>query len=75
MEAESMKLLAAALAIGIPAGPVALAEGWVASKAMEAIGRNPSAGNEIFTRMIIAMAICESTAIYSLVVAFLVLFT
>ncbi len=74
MEVESMKVLAAVLSIGLAAGPVAVAEAWIATKAMEAIGRNPSVSNDIFSRMVVAMAITESTAIYSLVISLLILF-
>ncbi len=48
------------------------AEAWVEAKAMEAIGRNPEAGDSIFPKMIVAMAICESTAIYALVAFFII---
>jgi F-type H+-transporting ATPase subunit c len=74
MDAETMKTLAAAIAIGLAAGPVALAEGMVAAKAMEAMGRNPEVSGKLQGSMILAMAICESTAIYALVIAFLILF-
>jgi F-type H+-transporting ATPase subunit c len=42
--------------------------------AMEAAGRNPSVKDDVFSRMIIAMALTESIAIYSLVIALLILF-
>lgn len=48
------------------------AEAWVATKAMEAIGRNPNVADSIFPKMIVGMAICESTAIYALVAFFLI---
>lgn len=48
------------------------AQGMVASKAMEAIGRNPGVGDSIFPKMIVAMAICESTAIFALVAFFII---
>lgn len=74
MDAESAKYLAIGLMCTIPFGLVAVAEGLVAAKAMEAMGRNPEAGDSIFPRMVVAMAICESTAIYTLVVTFILLF-
>jgi len=71
MEVESARVLGRALII-ISMMATAPAEAWVASKAMEAMGRNPEAADSIFPKMIVAMAICESTAIYALVAFFLV---
>lgn len=55
-------------------GLAALAEGWSVSKAMEGIGRNPSASKDIRTSMIIGVGLIESIAIYILVVAILMAF-
>ena len=52
----------------------ALAIGWIASKAMEAIGRNPEAANRIQTPMVLSVAFAEAIAIYSLVVALIIKF-
>ena len=70
MEIESAKVIAAAISIGLGA----IGEGIIAARAMEAMGRNPEISNDIFSKMIVAMAICESTAIYALVVSFVILF-
>ncbi|HNU81275.1 MAG TPA: ATP synthase F0 subunit C, partial [bacterium] len=40
----------------------------------EAIGRNPEANGKIAPLMFVAMAITESTGIYSLVIALIILF-
>lgn len=69
-----MKYLAAGLAMGLGAIGPAIGEGMVGAKAMEAIGRNPSVADQVFSRMIVAMAITESTGIYSLVIALIILF-
>jgi F-type H+-transporting ATPase subunit c len=71
MEVESARLLAKALII-LAMMPTAIGEGMVVSKAMEAIGRNPDAGDTIFPKMIVGVAMCESTAIYALVAFFLI---
>ncbi len=63
--------LAAGLAIGLGAIGPGIGIGILGSKAMEAMGRNPEAGDTIFLRMIIGMAFTEAIAIYALVVAFL----
>ena len=66
--------MAPALAIGIGGVAPAIAIGWMASKAMEAIGRNPEAAPKIQTAMILAIAFAEAIAIYSLVVALIIKF-
>ena len=48
--------------------------GWIASKAMEAIGRNPEAAGRIQTPLVLAIAFTEAIAIYSLVVALIIKF-
>lgn len=74
MSDVAFKVLAAAICMGIGSIAPAIAEGMVASKAMEAIGRNPSLQDSISPKMIIAMAICESTGIYCLVISLIILF-
>ena len=54
-------------------GP-ALGIGLIASKAVEAIGRNPEATSKIQTNMILGMAFAEAIAIYSLVIALIIKF-
>jgi F-type H+-transporting ATPase subunit c len=71
MEAEAAKYIAKGMII-LSMLATAIGEGMVAAKAMEAIGRNPDAGDSIFTKMIVGMAICESTAIYALVAFFII---
>lgn len=74
METEALKAIAAGIAIGLGAIGPAIGEGIIASKAMEAIGRNPEASNKITPVMFVTMAITESTGIYALVVALIILF-
>jgi len=68
------KNLYVAMTIAIGASMPAFAIGWLASKAMEAIGRNPEAAGVIQTAMILAIAFCEAIAIYALVVALIIKF-
>lgn len=68
------KNLYVALTIAVGAIGPALAIGWLASKAMEAIGRNPEAAAKIQTAMILAIAFAEAIAIYALVVALIIKF-
>jgi len=74
MDAESIKLLSASLAIALGALGPAIAIGLIGSKAMEALGRNPEAADKIQPAMILAIAFAEAVAIYALVVALILKF-
>ena len=74
MDFTTFKLIAAALCMGIGAIGPAIGEGLVGGRAMEAIGRNPAVAEKIIPNMIVAMAITESTGIYSLVISLIILF-
>ncbi|MFH0791938.1 MAG: ATP synthase F0 subunit C [bacterium] len=75
MDPETLKQLAAALAIGIGAIGPGLGIGLIGKGAMEAMGRNPEAAPKIQTAMILAIAFAEAVAIYALVVSLLVIFS
>lgn len=70
MDAETMTLLAKAIAIGIGSIGPALGIGFIGMKAMDAIGRNPEAAGKLFVPMLLGMAFAEAIAIYALIVAF-----
>jgi len=59
---------AGTIAIGAIAPAISI--GWIGSKAMEAIGRNPEAASKILVPMLLACAFAEAIAIYALVIAF-----
>ncbi len=69
-----MRLLAAAIAIGLGAIGPGLGIGLIGSRAVEALGRNPEAEGQIRTTMILAAAFAESVAIFALVVALIIKF-
>lgn len=46
------------------------AEAFLVGKAFEAMGRNPKLENSLFGKVIVAVALVESTAIYALVAFF-----
>jgi F-type H+-transporting ATPase subunit c len=71
MDVESARLIAKGIATLSMFGS-ALGEGYLIGKALEAMGRNPDIAGVIFTRMIIGVALAESTAIYALVAFFLI---
>lgn len=66
--------IAIALVMAIGAVGPALAIGMIASKGLEAIGRNPEASGKIQTNMILGLAFAEAVAIYALVVALILKF-
>lgn len=74
MEVESAKLIGAALAMGLGSLGPGIGLGILASKALEAIGRNPEAQSKVQTTMILAIAVTEAVAIYALVIALMILF-
>jgi len=74
LDKESVRLLSAALAIGMGTLAPALGIGILGGKAMEAIGRNPEAAGKIQSAMILAIAFAEAIAIYALVVALIIKF-
>ena len=71
---DAVKQAAAALTIMVGAIAPAFSIGWIGSKAMEAIGRNPEASGDILTNMILIAALAEAIAIYALVVALAIKF-
>lgn len=74
MDMEAAKLIGAALAMGLGAIGPGIGLGILASKALEAIGRNPEAQSKVQTTMILAIAVTEAVAIYALVIALMILF-
>ena len=60
--------------MGIGAIGPAIGEGNAVGKALEGMARQPEATGTLRTNMILGCAITESTGIYSLVIALLLLF-
>lgn len=77
MEMESVKAvayLAAGISMGLGAIGTGLGEGFVAGKACEAVGKRPDQANLITKTMIIGQAVTETTGIYALIVALILIF-
>lgn len=74
MEPEVVSSIAAAAAIAVGAVAPAVAIGWIGSKGLEAIGRNPEAAAKVQGPMILAIAFAEAIAVYALVIALIVKF-
>ncbi len=66
-------LIAIAAGLAVCAG-LGIGEGIAASKAVEAVGRNPEAEGKIRTMMILGIALSETVAIYGLLVSLILLF-
>ncbi|MCD6462928.1 MAG: F0F1 ATP synthase subunit C [Thermotogae bacterium] len=71
---EGLKFLAAGVCMGIGAIGPGLGEGHIGAHAMDAIARQPELAGPIVGRMLLADAVAESTGLYSLVVALILLF-
>lgn len=72
MSASGMTAIGAAIAAltGLGAG---IAMGIIASKAVEGIARQPEADKKIRSAMMLGLAFAETTAIYGVLVAILIL--
>ncbi|HAA85785.1 MAG TPA: ATP synthase F0 subunit C [Kosmotogaceae bacterium] len=67
------KYIGAGIAMGIGAIGPGIGQGNIGSRAMEAMARQPEMVGTLTTRMLLAMAVAESTGLYSLVIAFMIL--
>ena len=68
------KALCAGLCMGIGAIGPAVGEGNAVSHALEGMARQPEATSNLRTNMILGCAITETTGIYSLLIAFVIMF-
>ena len=71
---RAMALLGAGICMGFGAIGPGIGEGFAAGKACEGISKNPEKADLITRTMLIGQAVSESTGIYSLVIALLLLF-
>jgi len=71
---RGLALLGAGIAMGLGAIGPGVGEGYAAGKACEAIGRKPEEAGLLTRTMLVGQAVSESTGIYSLVVALLLMF-
>lgn len=66
--------IAAAFGMGIAAAGTGLAQGNAVKGAVEGIARNPGAAGKITSTLLIGLAMIESLAIYTLVIALILIF-
>jgi F-type H+-transporting ATPase subunit c len=67
-------LVGAGVCMGFGAIGPGIGEGFAAGKACEGISRRPEEYSNLFRTMLIGQAVSESTGIYSLVVALILIF-
>jgi F-type H+-transporting ATPase subunit c len=67
-------VIAAGIGMAIAAGLCGLGQGRAVASAVDAMARQPGAAARIQTAMIIGLALIESLAIYTLVIALILLF-
>ena len=70
---RGMACLGAGIAMVAGLGP-GIGQGIAATKGAEAVGRNPDAQTKIQSTMVLGIALAETTGIYALVIAILLIF-
>ena len=74
---EGLILACSAIGAGIAMiaglGP-GIGQGFAAGMAANAVGKNPGAKSDITSTMLLGQAVAETTGLYSLLIAFLLLF-
>jgi F-type H+-transporting ATPase subunit c len=71
-DSEGLRLVGAALAIGLAAIGPGIGVGLVANGALQAMGRNPEMAGTLTTTMLIGIVFAEALAIFGLVISFLI---
>jgi F-type H+-transporting ATPase subunit c len=71
---QMVKIIVAGATIAIGSIAPALAEGRALTQALESMARQPDASGQISRTLFVGLAMVESTAIYCLVMAFIILF-
>jgi len=71
---DAAAFLGAGIAMGLGAIGPGIGEGFAAGKACEGISRNPNEAGLLTRTMLVGQAVSESTGIYALVIALLLIF-
>ena len=69
---SGMAVLGAGIAMIAGLGP-GIGQGFAAGKAVEAVGRQPEAIGKITTTMLVGQAMAETTGLYALIIAFVLI--
>ena len=70
----ALSALGAGLCMGIGSMGSAIGEGNVAASALQAMAQQPDEANRVRSTMFVAIAMVETTALYALLIAFLLLY-
>ena len=71
MTSSGIIAIAAAIAIALSTVAPAIAQGLTASRAMDAIARQPEAAGDIRSTLILSLGLMEALTIYGLLIAFI----
>ena len=71
---KAAAFIGAGFAMGIGSIGPALGQGLIGAKACETLGKYPEAANKVRLSMLLAMGFVESSAVYCLIIAFLLIF-
>ncbi len=71
---SAVALAGAGICMGFGAFGPGVGAGFPAARACEGIGRQPAASNAISNTMLIGSAVCQTSAIYSMVIALMLMF-
>lgn len=71
--AQAAAFLGAAIVMGVGSIGPALGQGMIGKAACDAVGRNPETGSKMRMMMLIAMGMVETSAIYALIIAILLI--
>ncbi|MBQ2302680.1 MAG: ATP synthase F0 subunit C [Oscillospiraceae bacterium] len=66
--------IGAGLSVGLAAIGPGIGEGFAAGKGVEAVARQPEAQSKIISTMLLGQAVSETTGIYGLVIALILIF-
>ena len=69
---QGLAYVGAGIAMIAGIGP-GIGQGFAAGKAVEAVGRQPEASGKITVTMIVGQAMAETTGLYALLIAFMLL--
>ncbi|MDP2844031.1 MAG: ATP synthase F0 subunit C [Acetobacterium sp.] len=70
---KACSAIGAGIAMNAGVGP-GIGQGYAAGKGAEAVGRQPEAQSDIVRTMLLGAAVAETTGIYGLIVALILLF-
>lgn len=73
--AKAAAMLGAALVMGIGSIGPAFGQGLIGSRGIENIGKFPENAGQVRNAMILAMAIVETSGVFALLVALMLIFT